>query len=91
MTVELEPESAHLGSGDFFGELALVTQQPRNADVRAAGFCDLLMLSTADFRVLMEANPEALEIIEQVAQERMHVDKDMIKRKQPDASTEPDA
>jgi monovalent cation:H+ antiporter, CPA1 family len=91
LTVELEPESAHLGSGDFFGELALVTQQPRNADVRAAGFCDLLMLSTADFRVLMEANPEALEIIEQVAQERMHVDKDMIKRKQPDASTEPDA
>ncbi|MEM7404893.1 MAG: cation:proton antiporter [Pseudomonadota bacterium] len=70
LCVELEPESVFLGSGDFFGELALVMHQPRNADVKALGFCDLLMLSTADFQKLMESNPEAMEVIEKVAHDR---------------------
>ncbi|NKC15161.1 MAG: cyclic nucleotide-binding domain-containing protein [Gammaproteobacteria bacterium] len=77
LTVELEPAAVQLGSGDFFGELALVTHQPRTADVRAAGFCDLLMLSTVDFRKLMEANPEAMATIEKVAKERLGVDEEL--------------
>ncbi len=74
LTVELEPEAVQLGSGDFFGELALVTNQPRTADVRAAGFCELLMLSTTDFQTLLEANPETMQIVEEVAHERLGQD-----------------
>ncbi|MBT6273017.1 MAG: cyclic nucleotide-binding domain-containing protein, partial [Chromatiales bacterium] len=76
LRVDLETQSVQLGSGDFFGELALVTLEPRTADVVAVGFCDLLMLSTADFRTLMEANPEAMATIELVARERMGADID---------------
>ena len=38
-----------LGSGEFFGELALLTGQPRNADVVSLGYCRLLELSSRRF------------------------------------------
>ncbi|HYC01777.1 MAG TPA: cyclic nucleotide-binding domain-containing protein, partial [Azospirillaceae bacterium] len=41
-----------LGTGDFFGEMALVLDQPRNADVEALGYCRLLVLERRDFRRL---------------------------------------
>ena len=71
LRVDLEPTPIDLGSGDFFGELALVTQQPRTVDVVATAFCDLLMLSTEDFQTLMEEQPETLAAVRQVAEERM--------------------
>jgi CPA1 family monovalent cation:H+ antiporter len=71
LRVEVEPESVQLGSGDFFGELALITHQPRNADVVAVGFADLLVLRTEDFQRLMEANPDARARIEDIARERL--------------------
>ena len=86
LTVELQTAPVHLGSGDFFGELALVTLQPRIADVRAASFCDLLVLSTADFRRLMDENPQTLEIIEQIARERLQGDSDTATVMRSDAS-----
>ncbi len=72
LRVELEPEPVVLGSGDFFGELALITRQPRNADVVATGFADLLLLRTVDFQRFMEANPDTRDRIESVALERLN-------------------
>ncbi len=72
--VELQPESRQLGSGDFFGEIALVTERQRVADVSAQGFCDLLTLYVKDFKALLDANPEMRESIEKVAQERLQAD-----------------
>lgn len=69
--VALEPEPSPLGSGDFFGEIALLRDVPRTADVTAQGFCDLLTLSVRDFRGLLDANPEMRETIERVARERL--------------------
>ena len=71
LRVDVEPLPVQLGSGDFFGELALITHQPRNADVAAVGFADLLVLRTADFQRLMEGNPDAKARIEEVAKERL--------------------
>jgi CPA1 family monovalent cation:H+ antiporter len=71
LRVDVAPEPVLLGSGDFFGELALITHQPRNADVIATGFADLLVLRTSDFQKLMEANPDARTRIEAVASERL--------------------
>jgi len=71
LRVELDAGAVVLGSGDFFGELALITHQPRNADVLATGFADLLLLRTVDFQRFMAANPETRKKIEAVARERL--------------------
>lgn len=71
LRVEVEPEPVLLGSGDFFGELALITHQSRNTDVVATGLADLLVLRTSDFQKLMEAYPDAKKRIEAVAAERL--------------------
>lgn len=48
------PEPVHLGTGDVFGEMALLTRERRNADVRALGYGQLLTLHVRDFHRLMK-------------------------------------
>jgi CPA1 family monovalent cation:H+ antiporter len=60
-----------LGTGDFFGELALITEQPRNADVVALGYCRLLTLSRRDLERLFKADATLRERIHAVARERL--------------------
>jgi len=59
-----------LGSGDFFGEMALLSGRPRQADVVALTFCQLLVLRKADFERFVAANPEARAAIDRVAAAR---------------------
>ncbi len=47
-----------LGPGDFFGELALLTRNPRNATVIAATDMTLLVLSRSEFVKLIDSLPE---------------------------------
>jgi monovalent cation:H+ antiporter, CPA1 family len=61
-----------LGSGEFFGELALLTGQPRNADVVSLGYCRLLELSAGDFHHLLAGDADLKRAIEAVAEERLH-------------------
>jgi monovalent cation:H+ antiporter, CPA1 family len=42
--VRVQPEPIRLGTGEFFGELALLTRRLRSADVVAIGYCRLLVL-----------------------------------------------
>ena len=60
-----------LGSGDFFGEMSLITGEPRQADVRSQTYCRLLVLRKADFDRLMRANPDVLSQINAVAERRL--------------------
>lgn len=60
-----------LGTGDFFGELALVTKQSRNADVTALGFATLLELHKRDFVKLVKRNGTMREEIRKIALERL--------------------
>ena len=69
--VDLEPGPVSLGSGDFFGEIALINDRPRVANVTAQCFCDLLVLYTRDFHTLLTANPEMQKAIRAVAVERL--------------------
>jgi CPA1 family monovalent cation:H+ antiporter len=71
--VEVQIGSApiRLGSGDFFGEIALVTHLPRTADVAALGYCHLLVLRQRDFDRLLAGNPDLRERIGSVARERL--------------------
>ncbi|MET1027986.1 MAG: cation:proton antiporter [Dongiaceae bacterium] len=74
VAVKLPGRSIELGSGDFFGELALLTGQKRNADVVALGFCKLLVLSARDLNVLLDRDRQLREWIERVASERLTAD-----------------
>ena len=57
--------------GDFFGEIALLKDAPRTADVAAESFSDLLILERSDFDKLLNANPELKQTIEKVAESRI--------------------
>ena len=65
-----------LGSGDFFGELALLTGRPRQADVVALTFCRLLTLRRADFEAFLAAHPEAKALITRIAEARIAENED---------------
>jgi CRP-like cAMP-binding protein len=47
-------ELATLGSGDFFGELSVIDQEPRNASVQAAQPTVVLALASWDLLSLLE-------------------------------------
>jgi monovalent cation:H+ antiporter, CPA1 family len=59
-----------LGSGDFFGEMSLITGEPRQADVRSQTYCRLLVLRKTDFDRFMRANPDVLDQINAIAERR---------------------
>jgi putative ABC transport system ATP-binding protein len=49
-----ETELATLRRGDFFGEHALITGEPRNATVRAAEDLEIYVLDKENFRIAIE-------------------------------------
>lgn len=52
---------AELGSGDAFGELALLHNAPRSATVRAKTRCELAAMTRETFRAWLERHPEMAE------------------------------
>ena len=48
---------ATLGPGDFFGELSLLERSPRNADVTADTRLETVVVSSQEFRALLEDAP----------------------------------
>ena len=68
--VQVEPEPVKLGSGDFFGAIALVTKTPRQVDALALGYCELLVLRAKDFHNLLDTYPHLRETIIRTVEER---------------------
>jgi len=68
--VVLPNQRVRLGSGDFFGEMALLSGRRRQADVIALGYCRVLVLSAADFRRFLRDYPRASAEIDRIAEER---------------------
>jgi hypothetical protein len=63
-------ELAQLGPGDFFGEMALLTDEPRNASVVATARSRTLTLTRETFDRLLEQSRPAARQIPRVAEER---------------------
>lgn len=63
-------EVARLGPGKFFGEMALITGEPRTADVVAREDSDLIVVGHAAFQATLAAHPELAETVSRVISER---------------------
>ena len=68
--VVLPSDRVRLGSGDFFGEMALLSRSRRQADVVALGYCRVLVLRATDFRLFLRDYPSAKAEIDRIAEER---------------------
>lgn len=61
---------ASLGPGGFFGEIALISDAPRNATVRCAERTLLFTLVASDFRFVLAENPSAAGEMSRIAERR---------------------
>ncbi|MEN2980417.1 cation:proton antiporter [Tistrella bauzanensis] len=68
--VRIEDRRIRLGRGDFFGEMALLDNRPRSAEIAALGYCQLLFLDAGDFRRLIGGDADLLHKFETIAKAR---------------------
>lgn len=64
---------ADLGPGTYFGEMSLISSEPRNASVIVEEPGEILTLSRASFREILEKHPAVAAAIEKTAAERRGV------------------
>lgn len=65
-----EVKLGELGAGEFFGEMALLGDSKRKADVRAISSCSLLRINSKDVMDVEREHPEISERLEHVRVER---------------------
>ena len=70
VTIELPGRSIRLEAGSFFGEMALLGNNVRSANVVTASPVTLLLLDLVDFRTLMARHPELAKTIDEEAKRR---------------------
>lgn len=58
---DLPEQIAEIGAGGFFGEMALVSEESRNASAKTTADSQMFILNKQDFRTLMETNPSLAE------------------------------
>ena len=57
-----------LGTGDFFGEMGLISQKPRNATITTTAPVRALVITETNFRRLLRENPSiSMRVLETVA------------------------
>lgn len=61
-----------LGQGDFFGELALIEDEPRSASVIAVEEAECLLFPAWEFRALLEEHPQIAVAIMRALIARLH-------------------
>ena len=78
--VDVKPAPVRLGAGAFFGELALLGDSVRSANVTTTMPSTLLILDLADFRTFTANHPDLKRAIDAEAQRRMHENQEMRER-----------
>lgn len=59
-----------LGRGDYFGEMALLSKEPRNATIKTVTPTQFYSLAAADFQALLERSPEVREAVSKTVEGR---------------------
>ena len=73
--VSVGVKKIHLGPGDFFGEMALLTGGRRTADVTAIDYCLFLVITKDEFDKFIARYPELRQKLDEVAAERAEMNK----------------
>jgi voltage-gated potassium channel len=73
--VDLPGKKVRLGEGDFFGEMALLGNRVRSANISTTQLSRLLVLDLVDFHVLMARHPDLAETIDTEAKRRAQENK----------------
>jgi CRP-like cAMP-binding protein len=60
-----------LKDGDFFGEIALLSSQPRTASVRTLDYCDMYTIDRDTFEKVLSHYPEIAKNIREIAKTRL--------------------
>ncbi len=60
----------YIPAGNYVGEMALVTDEPRSASVSAVVPCNTLRIAKSDFKALLEKNPQTRENVMRLITER---------------------
>jgi voltage-gated potassium channel len=68
--VDLPGKKVRLGEGAFFGEMALLGNNLRSANIATTRLSKLLVLDLVDFRLLMARHPDLAETIDAEAKRR---------------------
>jgi cAMP-dependent protein kinase regulator len=63
-------EVRELGEGDFFGEISVLTGEPRSATITTASRCELLELERANLDSILKTHPHVREVLEDFQQQR---------------------
>lgn len=61
---------ATLGAGEYFGEMALLTDAPRQATVRSLTPLDVMVVGRTDFLALIQSFPQLQQVFEELARGR---------------------
>jgi voltage-gated potassium channel len=69
--VDVKPKPVRLGAGSFFGELALLGDSVRSANVSTTMGSTLLILDLADFRTVTAHHPDLAHAIDEEGKRRM--------------------
>jgi voltage-gated potassium channel len=78
--VDVKPSPVRLGPGAFFGELALLGDSVRSANVTTTMPSTLLILDLADFRTFTANHPDLKRAIDAEAQRRMSENQEVRER-----------
>lgn len=65
-------EVVDLGPGDFFGEMALLSNESRNATIVCEQECKVFVLMSADFKSVMRRNPSFTSKMMEIAKHRKY-------------------
>jgi len=82
-------ERIKLGPGAVFGEMALLTGEPRSADVTALDYCKFLTLSRRDFQQLLRKFPAIRDQVVAQASERGAMNRSLIEKSLAEAEAPP--
>jgi CPA2 family monovalent cation:H+ antiporter-2 len=81
--VSIGNKKVHLGPGEFFGEMALLTGERRTADVTAIDYCLFLVITKDDFDRFIARYPDLRLKINEIAARRAQMNREVVQAGEP--------